>query len=710
MRSMSIGMEPIAVNSLYPASAPAVSDGSFAQSLQNTIDVGAAPTAKPETSILVSEQPQQPADLTPQESVQTLETEIPQQDVLQAELEPHGSIFTVEVTTAEESALQGTELQLEAADETELTDETVAVPADLNELDPELMKELADLLGKTEEMLDAPQKMQETLKELIQKAFEELSDPEIKEKEFTEKVLEFLLKYIDKVFGGETKDTSISAESDEDDTDVADVLLQAVVQMLENIRSEDAETGTPEDTDEDVEGVTPVPDSSMVREYVGTTVNQLLGYVDEVEKQVVQLEAAAPVTETVAMPAVETAPAAETIAVPVTETPTIPAAETDMTPVTEAAVPVIEAAAPAAETAKAPVTETAPAEETPLAPVTQTVPVTETATTQQNGEYTAQPEQTENLQAETASTDQQPIPEFTVSQSTQTPTNNNITSDNTVTTEVKAADNTEVKPAAEQAQPKEDNADNALNQAAEQAAESIFAAITHPRRQEAEPERVVKADSIPNRIETPELKPEDELEELTRLFKTKDTISPAELRSESRGERITPVKPTPETDAIVETVPIEAAIARSVPQITLSHVFADSKNGAEQIVTQIVSEIFNQLPENGGTTTFVMTLNPESLGKVTVKLVEEAGKISVSVTAHERRTAEILSQRFDNLQTAMKENGTQLEKYQVVYAPEKDERSGQQSFDGSSKNPYVKQDDEESESDGEFAELLQHAV
>ena len=58
----------------------------------------------------------------------------------------------------------------------------------------------------------------------------------------------------------------------------------------------------------------------------------------------------------------------------------------------------------------------------------------------------------------------------------------------------------------------------------------------------------------------------------------------------------------------------------------------------------------------------------------------------------------------------MQENGTQLEKYQVVYEPEQNERSGQQSFDGSSKNPYVKQEVEESEGDGEFAELLQQAV
>ncbi|MDE7281021.1 MAG: flagellar hook-length control protein FliK [Ruminiclostridium sp.] len=113
-------------------------------------------------------------------------------------------------------------------------------------------------------------------------------------------------------------------------------------------------------------------------------------------------------------------------------------------------------------------------------------------------------------------------------------------------------------------------------------------------------------------------------------------------------------------------------------------------------------------------TTLTMTLNPESLGKITMKVSEEAGKISLVVTAHNKETAEILTQRMEAMQQAAKDSGTQLEKYQVVYGPEQDSRAGQQNYDGSSKNPYVRQDIEETQKDengSQFADFLkQQAV
>lgn len=645
MRSMSIGIEPIAVTSLYPTAAPAaaeVSDGSFAQSLQDTIDLGSTQTPQPETKILVSES-RQPDDVTMQESVQPIEDAAAQQEAIQPEPSEEGVVF--ELVTNRDDTVQDAQPLQEATEETPELDEAAqpSLQPDSELLDSDLLKELEDLLANTEEMLAAPQKMQEALKDLINKAFAELSDPEIKEKEFTEKVLEFLLKYIDKTFGGDTEETSAFADADDkDDTDVMDVLLQAVVQMLDNIRSENAEDNVPEDAAEEVEGVEHIPDTNMAKEYAGTSVNQLLG---EDEKQAVQLNAMAE-----------------------TETETVPAAET--------------AAVPAAET----------------------------ATEQQSSDYIPQPEQTRQPQAETV-TASEPVPVIPETAAAQTATEK-IPADNTVTTEIKTEYAPKDMPAEETVQPAETTEDSALYQAAEQTAENIFAAIMQAQTPAAPEEPTLKKEGfIPERIGTkPVPEPKDELAELTRMVKVREHIGASEVRPDPRRAVISPVKPVLEPESVGAAIPFEAAIAKSVPQISLSHVFADSESGAEQIVTQIVSEIFNQLPENGGTTTFVMTLNPESLGKVTVKLVEEAGKISVSVTAHEKRTAEILSQRFDSLQTAMKENGTQLEKYQVVYAPEKDERSGQQNFDGSSKNPYVKQDNEEGEGDGEFAELLQNAV
>lgn len=81
------------------------------------------------------------------------------------------------------------------------------------------------------------------------------------------------------------------------------------------------------------------------------------------------------------------------------------------------------------------------------------------------------------------------------------------------------------------------------------------------------------------------------------------------------------------------------------------------------------------------------------------------------VTAHNKETADILASRLDGMQEAMKDSGTQLEKCQVVYSPERNDRSADQNYDGSSKNPYVRQDTEENtDKDGEFSELLRQAV
>ena len=443
-------------------------------------------------------------------------------------------------------------------------------------------QELADLLAGTEDMLSAPQRMQEALMQLISEAFEEINDPTMDEEEFTEMVLDFLMKYIDEEFGGEIDSSSIITDDEDEDHNIHDVLLQAVVQMLEEIRSENAEA--PAETEE-IEEVGNVPASDMPNENAGVSASELLGYETK---------------------------------------------ETDE---------VIEA-------------------------------VTDT-------------EQTERSSTQTESTESVAVNE----------TDNEEPKTEEITAAAQSV-NTEA-------------AQSAMYQAAAQAAESIYAAVTRPQKTEAEPIQPVKAERTVSVIQ-----PADELEELTRLVRGGDTVKSGQTETQllfDQGEKQeTEETPAVKLDAIGETVPFEAAIARSASQPTPTNSFAGVGSGAQQVVSQIASEIFNNLSEAGnGTTTFVMTLNPESLGKVTVKMVEEAGKLSVTVTAHSKHTAELLSDRFENLQAAMKDNGTQLEKYQVVYAPEHDEGS-QQSFDGSSKNPYVRQDsNEEGEGGTEFAELLQ---
>lgn len=129
-----------------------------------------------------------------------------------------------------------------------------------------------------------------------------------------------------------------------------------------------------------------------------------------------------------------------------------------------------------------------------------------------------------------------------------------------------------------------------------------------------------------------------------------------------------------------------------------------------RVVTQIVNQILSNVPEKGQETTLTVTLNPETLGKISLKLVENAGKISVTITAENKETAAILASRAESVQESMRDQGTQLEKYQVVYGAEQDGKAEQQNYEGSSKNPYVRDISEESDDGGEFEEILMQAI
>lgn len=151
---------------------------------------------------------------------------------------------------------------------------------------------------------------------------------------------------------------------------------------------------------------------------------------------------------------------------------------------------------------------------------------------------------------------------------------------------------------------------------------------------------------------------------------------------------------------LVSSKPIEAPIPRSLP----------IGGAVNRVVTQVVNQILGNLPEKGQETTLLVTLNPETMGRISIKLVENAGKLSVTISADNKETAAILASRAENVQESMRDQGTQLEKYQVVYGAEQDGRAEQQNYEGSSKNPYVRNIEEDGDDDGEFEKVLQSAV
>lgn len=108
-----------------------------------------------------------------------------------------------------------------------------------------------------------------------------------------------------------------------------------------------------------------------------------------------------------------------------------------------------------------------------------------------------------------------------------------------------------------------------------------------------------------------------------------------------------------------------------------------------------------------GETEYSITLTPEDLGRITVKMTKTAdGAVSVSIAAENSRTLRILEDNGTAIQDALKHNGVQLENWQTVSESQQETRS--QDYQGSSKNPYREAEhDHQKDEDGEsFAEII----
>ena len=103
-----------------------------------------------------------------------------------------------------------------------------------------------------------------------------------------------------------------------------------------------------------------------------------------------------------------------------------------------------------------------------------------------------------------------------------------------------------------------------------------------------------------------------------------------------------------------------------------------------------------------------MTLDPEDLGRITVKMIKTAdGAVSVSIAAENSKTLRIIEQNGANIQESLKNNGVQLEDWQTV--GESRQEAHAEDYQGSSKNPYRESDGQNKsndEDDKSFAELI----
>ncbi|MGN0683036.1 MAG: flagellar hook-length control protein FliK [Oscillospiraceae bacterium] len=128
-----------------------------------------------------------------------------------------------------------------------------------------------------------------------------------------------------------------------------------------------------------------------------------------------------------------------------------------------------------------------------------------------------------------------------------------------------------------------------------------------------------------------------------------------------------------------------------------------------EIVSQVAKLVQQAVSENREATEYSMVLNPEELGRITVKLVKAAdGAVSVTIVAENASTQRMLEQNGELMQSNLRANGVQLQSWQTVN--EAHQETMQREYDGSSKNPYYREEDEnsdEEQSEGEsFADII----
>lgn len=221
--------------------------------------------------------------------------------------------------------------------------------------------------------------------------------------------------------------------------------------------------------------------------------------------------------------------------------------------------------------------------------------------------------------------------------------------------------------------------------------------------------RTFTAEKQPVSEDKAELPAEEQPETPTMQTTLKSKISSAsdelEMLKSARTVRQSEKTEQPDTN--------EAPVIRqAVPQDTSVRTEAGAPEvKREEIVRQAAELVRTAITENTSDpekTEYSITLDPEELGKITVKLTKAAdGAVSVTVAAERSATQRILEQNSAMLQDSLKNSDVRLESWQTVNASERENYA--QDYNGSSKNPYYREEpQQEPDNDGDstFAELI----
>ncbi len=220
--------------------------------------------------------------------------------------------------------------------------------------------------------------------------------------------------------------------------------------------------------------------------------------------------------------------------------------------------------------------------------------------------------------------------------------------------------------------------------------------------------RTFTAEKQPVSEDNAELPTEEQPETPTVQTTLKSKISSASDELEMLKSART-VRQSEKTELNANEAPV---IRQAVPQDTSVRTEAGAPEiKREEIVRQAAELVRTAITENTSDpekTEYSITLDPEELGKITVKLTKAAdGAVSVTVAAERSATQRILEQNSAMLQDSLKNSDVRLESWQTVNASERENYA--QDYNGSSKNPYYREEpQQEPDNDGDstFAELI----
>ena len=225
---------------------------------------------------------------------------------------------------------------------------------------------------------------------------------------------------------------------------------------------------------------------------------------------------------------------------------------------------------------------------------------------------------------------------------------------------------------------------------------------------------ISKAEVKTVKAEKPETPEQEE-----KLFENGENVSVKAVDERSKAlseelEMLKNAKQKPETEPKMQTQGKTNEI-QLTQNIAESQVVFRKDNGEtlvvsqKEVVSQVQKLVEQIISENREQNEYSLVLNPEELGKITVKMTKASdGAVSVTIVAENARTQRILEQNSELMQSNLRNNGVNLESWQTVSQSRQNPNA--QDYQGSAKNPYSAQEnnsDEEQEEDGKsFADLI----